>query len=88
MAPRVGLKANALRITPFCFSKRATVLLDAPCGRSTNTPWAAKPWYGRSRQYHAQAAAPAAASNSIIAMTVILFNSALPLCVSVDDVHY
>src|SRR6266436_4934152 len=83
--------ANALRMTPFCFSNRATVLLDAPCGRSTNTPWAANAWYGPSMLYHAQAATPATASNNITeTKTPILFNSASSLWVAVDNVeiHY
>src|ERR1700730_18341700 len=82
-------KASALRITPLCFSRRATVLLDAPCGRSTNTPCPAKPWYGCSMQSHIQAAAPATASNSSTVPTArILFNSASSFVLAaVDDLY-
>src|SRR5260370_37143254 len=65
----------ALRIKPFCWSSRATLRLEAPCGTSTKTPAPENVPYGFSIEYHTYAAAAppiSKTSTSRIARNLIL----------------
>src|SRR5258706_5499515 len=54
----------ALRITPFCFRRRATPRLEAPRGTSTKTPSLENVPKGFSTEYHTNAAAAPHASKT------------------------